>query len=413
MEINIPIYVGSDAIDNLIRYCNAHQLDQFTLVADHNTYTVLGQAVAQALIAHGLKVDTVVLSGQDIIADEHYCMQVLVRADRSNRTYLAVGSGTITDITRFVSHRTKSDFIAIPTAPSVDGYTSPSASMVIARLKQTVIAQPPIAIFADLATLCAAPRPMIAAGFGDMLGKYTSLADWKLGHLLWAEPYSESVAQRVQRALQGCVDHSTAIGQSSEDGIRGLMDGLLDSGLCMLEFGNSRPAAGAEHYVSHYLEMKLLWENRPAILHGTKVGLATILVAKRYEQLRQLTRQQAIDRLKLSTRPDRAQEIQRIRAVYGPIVDQVIKEQSPFLDMSADAYDQLKQRIIDHWTDIQAIAATVPSAQVLSDLLREVGGPITPGAIGLSEEEVALALDCSHYFRNRFTVFKLNRILGI
>ena len=109
-------------------------------------------------------------------------MQVLVRADRENRTYLAVGSGTITDITRFASHRTKADFISIPTAPSVDGYTSPSASLVIERLKQTVIAQPPIAIFADLPTLCAAPRPMIAAGFGDMLGKYTSLADWQLGH---------------------------------------------------------------------------------------------------------------------------------------------------------------------------------------------------------------------------------------
>lgn len=413
MDIHIPVYIGVEAIDSLMQYCAAHQLNQFALVADDNTYPVLGRQVEAALKDRGWDVNTIVLRGQEIIADEQYCMQVLLRADRANRTYLAVGSGTITDVTRFVSHRTKSAFISIPTAPSVDGYTSPSASMVIGRLKQTVVAQPPIAIFADLATLCAAPRALIAAGFGDMLGKYTALADWKLGHLLWDEPYSEPVAQRVQRALQGCVDHAEAIGQSGEAGIRGLMDGLLDSGRCMLEFGNSRPAAGAEHYVSHYLEMKLLWENRPAILHGAKVGLATILVAKRYEQLRQLTQQQALDRLKLSTQPDRQSEIQYIRSVYGPIADQVVAEQSPFLDMPADAYDQLKQQIIEHWTDIQDIAARVPEAQVLSSLLREVGGAREPDALGLSDAEVALALDCSHYFRNRFTIFKLNRILGI
>ena len=139
------------------------------------------------------------------------------------------------------------------------------------------------------------------------------------------------------------------------------MAGLLESGLSMLEFGDSRPAAGAEHYVSHYLEMKLLWDNRPAILHGAKVGLATLLIAGRYERLRQLVRQEAIDRLKVSLLPDRAQEVQRILATYGPIGEKVVAEQAPFLDLTADAYDQLKHKIVDRWPEIQAIAATVPS----------------------------------------------------
>src|SRR3990172_3271934 len=156
VEINLPVYIGRDAMSNLIRYCESQQLDRFTLVADPNTYPVLGKAVEDALKGRGLDVNTVVLTGKKIIADEHYIMQVLVRADRQNRVYLAVGSGTITDIVRFVSHRTQSTFISIPTAPSVDGYTSPSASLVIARLKQTVLSHPPVAIFADLATLCAA-----------------------------------------------------------------------------------------------------------------------------------------------------------------------------------------------------------------------------------------------------------------
>lgn len=413
MAIRIPIHIGSDVTADLIRFCEAQRLDRFMLVADHNTYPVLGEAVERALKQHGFPVHAVVLAGEEIIPDGRSIVQVLVRAGRESLTYLAVGSGTVTDITRFASHRTNADFISIPTAPSVDGYTSPSSSLVIDRLKQTVVSQPPIAIFADLPTLCAAPRPMIAAGFADMLGKYTALADWRLGHLLWDEPYAEGVAQRVGAALQGCVHHSRAIGLASGDGIRELMAGLLESGLCMLEFGNSRPAAGAEHYVSHYLEMKLVWEGRPAILHGAKVGLATLLVAGRYKQLGQLPRQEAIDRLKASLLPNREQEVRRIEAAYGPIGEKVVGEQAPFLDLTAYAYDQLKQKIVDRWAEIQAIAASVPSPQMLAGLLRSVGGPIEPVAIGLSDAELALALDYSHYLRNRFTVLKLNRILGI
>lgn len=413
MENRIPIYIGNDAVSRLTQYCSDNGLRALRLVADHNTYAALGEAVDRTLTAHGCDVNTIVLTGHDIIADAYYITQVLVRADASERVYLAVGSGTITDIVRFVSHRTRLSFISVPTAPSVDGYTSIGAPLVIDRFKQTLVTQPPVAVFADLPTLCAAPHRMIASGFGDILGKFTSLADWRLGYLIWDEEYSEAIARRAQRAVQSCAEAVEGIGQATEEGIRRLIDGLIESGLCMLDFGKTAPASGAEHQLSHFWEIKLLWENRPSLLHGAKVGVACVLVARLYDQIKRISQQRAAQMMASVPRPDRDDEIRRIRNVYGPVADTVIAEQTPFLNLDDMAYERLRRRVVDHWADIQHLAAGVPSAEQVEEMLRAVGAPTEPGMLGLSDDEVALGLCCAHYFRNRFNVMKLGRMLGI
>jgi glycerol-1-phosphate dehydrogenase [NAD(P)+] len=413
VKTELPLYIGEDALTRLIDFLDSHHMHSFCLVADRNTYAALGQKAEQALIEHGFDVKTLVLDGQEIVADEHYIVQVLVRAGREERVYISAGSGTITDITRFVSHRTRTVFVSLPTAPSVDGYSSGGAPLVIGGVKETVYTHPPLAIFGDLETLCEAPRPMIASGFGDMLGKYSALADWKLGHMLWDEPYSPEIAQRAQDTLQNCVNHAPEIGTASGKGIRSLMEALTDSGLCMVDFGASAPASGSEHYLSHFLELKLLREKRPAVLHGAKVGAASILVAKYYEKIRQLSQEQASQLLKASSLPDREQEIRRIRSAYPDVADAVIAQQAPFLDMSEVDYDQLKRRIIDHWGEVLDIAAMVPPAQAVADLLRQVGGPVDFKALGFADQEVSLALEYGHYYRNRFTAIKLCYYLGL
>ena len=49
--------------------------------------------------------------------------------------------------------------------------------------------------------------------------------------------------------------------------------------------GNSRPASGSEHHLSHYWEMKFQAEGKKPILHGIKVGIGMIAVTKMYETL--------------------------------------------------------------------------------------------------------------------------------
>ena len=410
---DIPVFIGDNALEPLLQFCNERGLTNFMLVADNNTFPVLGERVQTALQARGLNVKSVVFGEPEVVPDEDFIFQVLLRADQLERTYLAVGSGTLTDITRIVSHRTRCQFISLPTAPSVDGFTSPSASLAVRRIKTTVIAQPPMAVFADLETLAAAPQAMIAAGYGDILGKAIALADWQLGHLLWDEPYSPEIAARVRKTLEACIAATAEIGRATPDGIRKLMFSLIDSGMCMLDYGNSRPAAGCEHYMSHFLEMKLLREGRHAVLHGAKVALCSLLAADRYAQLRQIDRPQAVRLLAAASLPDRNADMQRIRQAFGPIAENLFIEQAPFLDMSAAGFAGLKQRVLEHWDEIQALAAQVPTRAKLEGLLSQAGGATRPAGLGLSDAEVQQALTESHFLRNRFTICKLGRVLGL
>ena len=413
MGSDTPAYCGSDALLELLEYCRSRQLNRFLLVADTNTYDALGRRAECSLRERGWDVRTVILSGRELLADEQRVFKVLLHAGGEARTYVAAGSGTITDITRYASYCARNPFISLPTAPSVDAYESNGAALVVGGFKLTVPAQPPVAVYADLETLCAAPRRMIAAGFGDMLGKYTALADWKLAELIVDESYSESIEERARRALETCVTHSRAIGRAEPTGIEKLMHGLLESGRCMADAGMSRPASGSEHLLSHFWEMKLLQENRPAMLHGAKVGVGTVLAAKRYEIIRGLTRGEVVSRLASASLPSVEDETRRIRTAYGPLADRIITGQQPYLEMLEENFDKLRQRVLDRWPQIRTVAATVPPAKRIADLLEQAGAPSSYQALGLSDGDVEEALEFSRYIRSRFTVNTLGRVLGL
>jgi glycerol-1-phosphate dehydrogenase [NAD(P)+] len=397
------VYIGAEALPKLVAYCTERGLSRFRLVADQRTFAAWGKDVAQALTTTGWEVQSVVLSGVEIVADEHFLLQVLLRSDAADRVWLSVGSGTLTDMVRFLSHRTRASFIALATAPSMDGYTSSGAPLVVQCVKQTIMTRPPQAVFADLAVLKVAPRPMISAGFGDMVGKYTALADWQLGRLLWDEPYSALIAGRMRQAVERCVEARRAIGRASEDGVQCLMEALIASGECIAEAGNSRPASGSEHHLSHFWEMRALRAGEPAKLHGAKVGVATAVIASLYARLAALSADKVWEALRRGPRPARPSAEPAIPSEYGDGAAVLLVEQRPLLELSAAQ----QQRILDRWPEIQAIAVQVPPPAQLRSWLAEAGAPSEPVELGLSDEDVRQALELAHYLRPRFTVLKL------
>jgi glycerol-1-phosphate dehydrogenase [NAD(P)+] len=413
MPTHLPVVIGPDPIPQFEAFCEANGLSRFALIADDNTYRALGDRVEAAVRAHGWDVKTILLQGDDIGADASSVYQVLVALDGGPRTFLPVGSGTITDVARFVSHRIGAGFISLPTAASVDGFTSIGAPMIVDGAKVTLTTQGPLAVFADLPTLCAAPRPLIAAGFGDLIAKLTSVADWELGALLWDEPFDAEIAGRARQAAWGCIDRIDAVARGDSDGIEALMTGLIESGFCMLDFGETRPASGYEHQMSHFWEMTLLREGHHSLLHGAKVGVGVIASARVYDWLRALSPEDARRRASEARLPDREADVAEIHRGYGPLGSAVVANHAAILDMTQAQFDEIRRRTGRRWDEVQRIAATVPASAQVEAWLRQVGGPVNAGELGITEEAYRTGVNCAHFYRSRFNGKKLARLLGV
>jgi len=413
MSVNLPeVYIGRNAIGALEQFIEQRNYTAFTLVTDENEYKALGRDVETAIKKTDPTLRTIVLPG-NTTPDETYLIQVLLEPDERQRVYLAVGSGTLTDIVRFSSHRAGMPFISMPTAPSVDGFASTGCALTIQNYKQTIMAAAPVGIFADLDTLTQAPRPLIASGFGDMFGKYTALSDWPISYHIAGEAFSQELADRSRKALQTCVDQVPVLHEQWENAMQKLMEGLIEEGICMLLQGNSRPASGAEHVISHFWEMKLAREGRPPVFHGAKVGLATILVARYYEQLRQVDRKEALERLKAARLPDAENEVKRIRSIYGAAADLVMAVQYKAIHQTQEQFAQMCSNIGENWDLIQKFAATVPTSSEIKEMLVKVGGVTQPSQLGLTDTDVQEALEYGFYLRKYFTILNLGRILSI
>jgi glycerol-1-phosphate dehydrogenase [NAD(P)+] len=159
--------------------------------------------------------------------------------------------------------------------------------------------------------------------------------------------------------------------------------------------------------------MHHLMEGRKDAWHGAKVGVATVEVARRYAAIRALSRRDLLDRLEAAALPDREADLAAIRDGYGPLADEVAGDHAAFLSMTPQAFEAIKRRVAERWDDVLRIAARVPPPETVAAYLARVGGPSTPAGLGLHADEVAPAFHYGHFLRNRFTVMKLSRLLGL
>ena len=225
------------------------QYKKIAMLCDDNTYLAAGKTVEELLPG----IITIRLDSKNLHADEHG----VEAAEKQLKEYknidfmIAVGSGTIHDITRYHAYEKKIPFLSVPTAASVDGFVSTVAAMTWHGFKKSFTAVAPCFVLADSEIFSKAPLRLTASGVGDLLGKYTALCDWKIAHIITGEYICDKVVDMEYEVLKDLCANLDGIGSQNIEAYENLMYGLLLSGIAMQMIGNSRPASGAEHHMSH------------------------------------------------------------------------------------------------------------------------------------------------------------------
>jgi glycerol-1-phosphate dehydrogenase [NAD(P)+] len=366
------------------------------VVSDENTYEVLGRRVERGLGA----VTSVVLERPQ--ADEISATRLL-ELSRGADALIAVGSGTLNDLCKYVAHRTGRPSLVFGTAPSMNGYTTSTVSISRDGYKRSLAAKAPQGVFLDIAVLAAAPARMICAGLGDVLCRPTAQVDWLLSHLLLDTPYAEDPFAIQAADEQALLQRAGGLAGREPEAMQALVRLLVLSGLGMLLVGSSHPGSGGEHAVSHYLDMLL--RPHPGSLHGEQVGVASLTTARL--QAAVLAREEP------PRVAPREIDAAAIRRRFGPLANDCLAAMRAKV-LDAGRADALNACLGEGWPALRRrlLGVALPPAR-LEQALREAGAATRPEQLGVDPTFYREAVLHAREIRERYAMLDLAADTGL
>ena len=397
------------------------------LVEDPRTKSVAGDNVASRLKGAEVEVSEYVVNqdGADFHATYAKVEEVreAIRGERGTGNgerrivAVAVGSGTLNDLTKRASDELGQRYMVVGTAASMDGYTAYGAAITKDGMKQTLSCRAPLGCIVDSAVAASAPREMTASGYADLIAKIPAGADWMLADAIGSEAIHPLAWRLVQEPLREAISNPSGCASGDEREVRKLCEGLVMSGFAMQAMGSSRPASGTEHQVSHYWDMEdLSFGGRP-VSHGFKVGIGTLFSTKALEfllrhDLSKLDVEKAVgmwpatfDALK-ATFP----------AVYGERPAHIRRAEGE-MSKKYSTPERLREELSTFkrvWPElsVRLKAQLMPFGEV-REKLRLAGAPVEPEQIGVSRSRFRDTCRGVPYMRSRYFGLDLVERLGL
>lgn len=375
------------------------------LVADQNTYAACGYMVYQQLTKYGLNVKNQIFQTGDavLIPDEDALEAVDSAIDTETQVIIAVGAGVINDICKYVSFKHKLPYMIVATAPSMDGYASVGAALILKGMKVTLNGHVPRWIVADTNVLKDAPIDMIRAGVGDVLGKLSCLNDWKLSHIINNEYFCQQIYDMVMEEVNACKKDISLYLKRDPDCIGRLMKSLVVVGIAMAYVGNSRPASGSEHHLSHFFEIVNIMKNHDYFAHGIDVAYSTVITSHLREQLASAL--PASFRFTFS--PDQwKKEVER---VYDSLAPEIMA-----LQKKVGFYDSNRlETITKKWDEIVHTLKEAPGKEEILGILHAIGYNMDEFWNMYGEDMIKDSIVFAKDTKDRYTVLWLLHDIGL
>lgn len=365
------------------------------LVADQNTYNAFGAKVVEVL--NDKSITKVIFRGDTILVPDEAAVENVERNLNNAEIIVGIGSGVIQDLCKFVSFNNKLEYIIGATAPSMDGYASTGAAMIMGGMKVTYSAHVPKAIVADTDVLKNAPMEMIKSGYGDIVGKYSALNDWKLSHVVYGEEYCEYVYSLIYKMLKNTLTLADGLIKRDEESVKTLMEAIVVVGIAMAFVGSSRPASGSEHHLSHYFEIVGILKNEEYLLHGTDVAYSTVITQKLRERILKIESPEKLYQLTEDKYKEKMQEL------YMSAADGCMELQEKIGRYKEDRLKVYK----DNWQEIKEVLSLVPSAEEIEKLLANAEMSMDEFYNIYTEEKIQNATWFAKDLKDRYTVLWL------
>lgn len=406
-------HIGTDAAARMAAFAKDRCGRKGVVIADPNTRGAAGDAPVAALRKAGKHIEEILFGRADLDATQEEG-DALVRRTENAEFYVAVGSGTLSDLAKYAGDLTGRPVLLYPTAASMNGYTSAIVALKVRGLKRTLPCRPALGIFADPEVAATAPRAMTAAGVGDFLSKCSSSTDWRAAHLLRGGYFCERPREFFDGTQDRVLTAASGVVRSDPDAVGAVLEALLLSGLSMVVAGSSAPASGGEHLISHYLDMKSALDGTANDLHGAQVGVATVYCLELWERVLALDPVTLDTEQLLRRQPDDVTIREAIAEDWGTDVGAEVQAQWDQKRIAPDEFRTEIRRFQDILRDRRAeLARDLLPAATVAGAIRAAGGPVQPEEMRASPLEYGNAIKRARFLRNRFTILDLAAELGI
>lgn len=362
------------------------------LVADENTFAAAGAQTMDALAGKRLK--QVIFPGRPLLIPNEDAVARVSGALAGVDKIVGIGSGVIQDLCKYVSHRSSIPYYIVATAPSMDGYASSGTAMIMGGMKVTYSARVPDAILADPAILKDAPMDMIQAGYGDIVGKYSALNDWRLSREVTGEYFCQEIYDLTFDMVHKTLALAEGLTKRDEESVKVLMEALVIVGIAMSFAGSSRPASGSEHHLSHFFEITGIVHGEEYFPHGIDVAFSTVITAKLREEI--------LGKPFPDTqyRPSREIYVRKMGEIYGSAADGCIALQDKVGLYSRDMLSVYKAKE----ARIRAILSEMPAASGIEKMLGAVGLDMGAFYRLYGQKKIADAVAYAKELKDRYTV---------
>lgn len=386
------------------------------IIADDNTFAVAGKEVHDALKTSGREcLQPLVLEAEGLYAEYSFVTRIEQALAGNKAIPIAVGSGSINDLTKRAAHVCGRQYLSVATAASMDGYTAFGASITHEGSKQTFDCPAPIGVVADLEIIAPAPEGLNASGYADLVAKVPAGLDWLLADCLGVDAIDPEIWEMVQSRLDAWMQDPDGVRTGDLEVIRRLTIALMITGFAMQAACSSRPVSGAEHQFSHLWDMEHHTYIGITPSHGFKVGIGSLASLALYEAVL------AYDFEKLDidaavkawpTLPENDAEINELFEIPELRGKAILESTTKYID-HATLRQQLEQ-VKSDWHQIRArLEEKMMARAEVYDLLKAAGCPVKSEDIGISPERLRLSFYKAYHIRRRFTIFDFVRRANI